>query len=555
MAILKKIIIILVSLFLLASAGIYLYVQSLPTGAPEYVTIDDLNESGDLTAFSCTRGEQLNVAYDVTVTVASELNGQAVYDSRLRFKTQLSQSNDNVVKGLASDIRINEGGGDNALRDVLYLTKVNAGEYAVFSSFNSLGLIEKHPMAIVSQLIKALSVGSEDENYFFPYDAMQRTYRYRHTPEGVERAVYPTTANLEKFLNSFNEYKSDWSVQLGDGCLPQSLQSNERQIISAAGHQGFIRFKIEAQRIMPYRDLTELDYTAYANSGNNWNVKQVDGDNLASEITDEDKMWAAISAFGDNKNVATLKQAANYMLDNLAAEDAKNALLQQDLDDALKRDLIFALGLTGRDDAESFMLETLTALPTQAGVVADLQKVRLMVSLSSNGKVTQQSFDTFSNLATNPGESANVRNNALINMGTTVKTLNASGESTAHMQEQLKQYVSGKISSGGNESASAILAAGNAGLEGLGPQMVNSLSSNNSKERYASGAVLSRDSAYRQTLIEHISKEGSNLVNNAILSNWKATELSQAERSQLQNIAQNSDANKAGLINGFLATE
>lgn len=552
MAILKKIIIVIVSLLLISAGVLYLYIQSLPTGAPEYVNVEDLDDSGQLMAFSCSAGQSLNVAYRVTVTVASELNDRAVYDSRLRFNAHLQQANDNVVKGLADDIRVNEGEGDLPLHDVLFLTKANADQYLVFSSFNSLGLIERHPMAILSQLIKALSVGNDRDNYFFPYDAMQRTYRYRHDAGSVERAVFPTTANIDKFVNSFNEYKSDWQVTLDSHCLPKTLVSNEQQAITAAGHQGFIRFRIEAERIPAVKDLSQLDYSAYANSGNHWNVKQVNGDDVTAGIENEQQMWQAIAGFDSSKDVAALKQAANYMLDNFSADDTRDALLQGNLDDATKRDLIFALGLTGREDAEAFMLDTLAAMPLQAGTDADLQKVRLMVSLSSNDKVTQQSFDRFAALANQTDESANVRNNALINMGTTIKTLEAAGESTSGLQDRLKGQLSDTIEQGGNQSASAILAAGNANISGLENKMVDSLANGSSKERYASGAVLSRNPDYRQSLIEHIAKEPSNLVNNAILSNWDANALTPSQRQQLTEIAAQSDAQKAELIGKFL---
>ena len=552
MAILKKIIIVIVSLLLISAGALYLYIQSLPTGAPEYVNVEDLDDSGQQVAFSCSAGQSLNVAYRVTVTVASELNDRAVYDSRLRFNAHLQQANDNVVKGLADDIRVNEGEGDLPLHDVLFLTKANADQYLVFSSFNSLGLIERHPMAILSQLIKALSVGNDRDNYFFPYDAMQRTYRYRHDGGNVERAVFPTTANIDKFVNSFNEYKSDWQVTLDSHCLPKTLESNEQQAITAAGHQGFIRFRIEAERIPAVKDLSQLDYSAYANSGNHWNVKQVNGDDVTAGIENEQQMWQAIAGFDSSKDVAALKQAANYMLDNFSADDTRDALLQGNLDDATKRDLIFALGLTGREDAEAFMLDTLAAMPLQAGTAADLQKVRLMVSLSSNDKVTQQSFDRFAALANQTDESANVRNNALINMGTTIKTLEAAGESTSGLQDRLKGQLSDTIDQGGNQSASAILAAGNANISGLENKMEDSLANGSSKERYASGAVLSRNPDYRQSLIEHIAKEPSNLVNNAILSNWDASALTPSQRQQLTEIAAQSDAQKAELIGKFL---
>jgi hypothetical protein len=412
--------------------------------------------------------------------------------------------------------------------------------------------MEKHPMAILSQLLKGLSVGSEQENYFYPYDAMQRTYRYRHKGTEVERATYPTTANLEKLLNSFNQYKSDWVVQLGQGCLPESLISKERQAIVAAGYQGFIKFKIEARRIPAYSDLSQFEYTAYANSGNSWNVKQIAGDDIESAVDSEEQMWAAFAGFDTSKNVALLKQAAIFLLDNYSAADAKNALLQAELDDASKRDLIFALGLTGRDDAEGFMLDVLNAMPTNSGVAADLQKVRLMVSLSSNDKVTRQSFETFSSLVNNPDESANVRNNALINMGTTVKTLEAAGEATSALQDQLKQQVSSNIEAGGNQSASAILAAGNAQLSGLERPMQVALTSANSKERYAAATVLSRDSGQQQLLIEHIATEPSDLITNAILANWDRDRLTGDQRLQLQQIADNSTGQKAQMIERFL---
>ena len=263
-------------------------------------------------------------------------------------------------------------------------------------------------------------------------------------------------------------------------------------------------------------------------------------------------MWDAIAGFGNSKNVAALKQAADYMLDNFSAYDTRDALMEDNLDDATKRDLIFALGLTGREDAEAFMLDILAAMPLKAGTAVDLQKVRLMVSLSSNDKVTPQTFDRFSVLANQVDESANVRNNALINMGTTIQTLEVAGESTADLRDRLTGQLSNTIGQGGSQSASAILAAGNAKISGLENKMVAALANGSDKERYASGAVLSRNPDYRQSLIDHIADEPSNLVNNAILSNWEVSALTLTQRQQLVSIAARADAEKAQLIQQFL---
>jgi ABC-type Na+ efflux pump permease subunit len=137
-------------------------------------------------------------------------------------------------------------------------------------------------------------------------------------------------------------------------------------------------------------------------------------------------------------------------------------------------------------------------------------------------------------------------------MGTTVKTLEAAGEATSALQDQLKQQVSSNIEAGGNQSASAILAAGNAQLSGLERPMQVALTSANSKERYAAATVLSRDSGQQQLLIEHIATEPSDLITNAILANWDRDRLTGDQRLQLQQIADNSTGQKAQMIERFL---
>jgi len=566
MAVLKKIVLALLFLCALLALAFYVYLQSLPTGAPQFVSEQNLQADSAPALLACQPQAALNVAYDVTVTVSSELNQQPVYDSRLRFKTQLSQANDDVVKGLADNISVNEGDGDRTLQSVLFLSRIENSrvensqaedrQFALFNAYNDLGLVEQHPMAVLSQLLKALSVGDEQQNYFFSYDPMKRTYRYRHQPDQpqnpVVRAAYPTTANPSALMASFSDYQSDWLVTLGPGCLPQSLVTTERQALFAAGKEGFISFRIEAQQIPVFADINDYDFTAYANSGNQWNVKAVDGDALAAELENEQQMWNAVAAFDQNRDMAALRQAANYMFDHFNGYDAAQVLLDPELDDALKRDLIFALSTTGREDAEQFMLEVLAAMPVQAGVAADLQKVRMMVSIASNGELSSQSFDALHTLASDPAESRNVKNNALISMGTTLNQLQEKGEGSDTLRATLKEQVSQTIEQGGNASASAILAAGNAQLSGLEQPMQAALTSANSKERYAAASVLSRVAGQQQLLIEHIATEQSDLVTNAILANWERDRLTDGQRLQLQQIADNSTGQKAQMIERFL---
>ncbi len=94
---------------------------------------------------------------------------------------------------------MDEGQGAKTLEDVYFLSRIEAAyAYTVFSAYNGLGLAEKHPMSIIAQLLKALSVGSEGNTYRFAYDSFQRRYRYQMWEILNEFANSKNTAQLAK---------------------------------------------------------------------------------------------------------------------------------------------------------------------------------------------------------------------------------------------------------------------------------------------------------------------------------------------------------------------
>ena len=228
-----------------------------------------------------------------------------------------------------------------------------------------------------------------------------------------------------------------------------------------------------------------------------------------------------------------LTKAAEYLIDNIAADDLADKLINNDFSDSAKRDLAFALGLSGHSDAENYLVDTLSSLSdsSSVGMNSDLQKVRLMVALSGSGQVSEYGFQALDSLAKDPNESSNVRNNALINLGSTLQQMQNQGQAPAGLADQLISTLNQAI--GGENSASAILAAGNAKLDNLDQQIMSKLSSSNSKERYAAATVLARNPDYNDDLIQHLSSEPSDLVNYAILSNLDATNLSRQQKDRL----------------------
>ncbi len=544
--------IIVTSLAAIAAGTFYIYLKTLPTRPPQTVSAKDLNNRQPAQTFQCTSHQQFQYAYDVNVTVESQLNHRVIYQSRLHFQTQLSQANGDRVKGVASDITVDEGQGVETLKDIYFLSRIEAADpYTVFSAYNGLGLAKKHPMSIVSQLLKALSVGKEGETYRFAYDSLQRRYRYRDQGGTIERAVYPPTAELQQLTQSFDDYKSNWKAELDRSCVPASVFSEESETITAAGYGGYVKFRVEAKKIPDYRDLSQLAFNDDLNAGNHWEVKSVRTTEFENPVANRDQMWEIFNGFADSKNTAQLAKAAEYMIDHVPALELSGILTGHDIDDTVKRDLIFGLGITGRDDAEAYMLDALTTLPMETDNAGDLQKVRLMVAVSSNDKVTAAAFDTLSGLVNNPAVSDNVHSNALINMGTVVQQLENKGQGSNGLAQSLTGVVTEELENSRN-AAAAIMAAGNAGLRGVGREILAKLSSSRVKERYASGMVLSRDATYYDVLIRHIGTERSNLVTNAIVSNLDPQALSGKQKAALKNIAATADKDKADLIAGLL---
>ncbi|MEH6450336.1 MAG: hypothetical protein V7765_16800 [Oleispira sp.] len=552
---LKKILLFLAVTLAIFVGAFYLYLQTLPTAPPDFVDSDELNSLNNPTPFSCSNNTSFNYAYQVHVDIESVLNDQQIYHSELQFKTQLSQASDAIIQGIARDININEGQGPIDIKDVFYLSRVAPQPYAVFTAFNDLGLSEKHPMKILAQLFKALSIGEEGKKYHFAYDSMQRTYSYHHQQKEVSRNASVTTTNLNKLASSLQMSggNNNWNVVLGDDCMPILLHSEERQGITAAGHNGYIKFTIDAKKISPFTDLSKLELNNLSNINNLWQVRAVANANFEKPVESEEELWSIIANFSNDKNSAKLIKAAEYLIENISPDSLSQKLITDDLSDSEKRDLAFALSLSGHDDAENYLIESLNQLTSNAingDINTDLQKVRLMVALSGNGQVSEQGYQALTSLANNTDESSNVRNNALINLGSSLQQMENQGQSPAGLTEQLTTTLSQALS--GEQASSAILAAGNANLTDLDDAIVAKLSSVNSKERYAAGTVLARNPEHTDTLLSHLQSEPSDLVRYAIISNLDKNELSSQQINRLEDIANTSSEDLARVIRQFI---
>lgn len=520
------------TLAVLTTAGVfYWYVQQLPTHPPQQVSAAD---SDTPAAGAACLQPGFAAAFQVQTQVETRSAGAVQYQSQLSFRVQLQQRGGDRLTGLATDIHLREAGrAEQTLTDLPFLVRATGERTLVFSAYNDLGLMAQHPLSIIAQVMKNLSVGQSGEVYRFPYDKLQRSYRYEFRQQWQRQASLPGVGSAE--------LQPLWQVVGEHLCLPQRMNAHEQQALTINDAQGrplaaVLHLQMQVQQIASYLDLAGLQVQDNSNAALRFDLMDM---HSASAVHTEEQMWAGFAAFAGSHNVVQLKQAAQYLLTSVSAQDLAETLQNGSLDDASVRDLLFALSLISDRRAEDYLVSLLQALPAgDAGL--DLSLVRAMVALAANDSVSSYGFNTLAQIAADSTQTANVRNNALISMGTVVQQISAAGTDAVALSSALSDTLISQMTHG--DASSAILAAGNAGLDQLSDDVTElvraRLSSGNSKERFAAATVLARDEGQYDALIQQLRQESSALVSNAIVSGLDADQLSSDQRAQLQALAQ-----------------
>lgn len=213
-----------------------------------------------------------------------------------------------------------------------------------------------------------------------------------------------------------------------------------------------LSFIYRRKKIPLFIQLNPIELNNYSNSQNHCSTKSIATTQFESDVDNREQMWSIFNSFEKSKNTAQLVKAADYLINNMSIQELTDYLLDPELESSLKRDISFALSLSNHDLVESYIIETLTALndagKSQAGLTVqqhgliELQQVRLMVSLSTSSQVSEQGFQTLATLANDSEQNANIRNNALINLASSLRQINKQDPGNDYLQQQLTEELS-----------------------------------------------------------------------------------------------------------------
>lgn len=486
-----------------------------------------------------------NYAYHVTASTTASATGQTLYSSKLTFNTQIQQMTGDDFKAIASDILINENGTSENIIDTAYTGQLTHRPPAEFYHVDLLELAAKHPMHVISQWMKALSIGAQNKPYQYTYDQLNRTYTYHLNAQGYTRT----------FSDNTPPAPSAWTVELDEQCIPTKITSTETTETAMLTGKVTLTFKINATRIDNFTDLTEVNLNSNFNANNAWHTAQVNAKLFAKPIKNMEELLALLAsqANANQINSAKLAKGADFILDNLTPTDLANMMAGDDLNEDEKRLLAYAMSLSDKPNMENFMIDTIGVIPKQQGDQMDMQKVRIMVSLTSHTNITSQTYDAMNKLAQDHTESSNVQDNALINLGTVVRALKE-GEQNIDYSTEFEESTFNKIQS--NNPRVAILAAGNAGLnsERVKNSVLEQLNSPAESTRYAAASTLANDKKNYNLLINHLNTETSTLVFNVILNKVPAEQLSETELTSLKSLQSrfSPDDTKYQIISAYL---
>lgn len=498
-------------------------------------------------ALDCANPSPFNYAYRVTASTQASAAGQTLYSSELTFNTQIQQMAGDDFKAIASDIIIDENGQTNNIIDTAYIGQMTHTP-AEFYHVDLLGLAEKHPMHILSQWVKALSIGAQEKPYQYTYDQLNRTYTYRLNTKGYART----------FSDDTTTEPSTWRVELDEQCIPKTIASTETTETPMLTGKVTLAFNIKAERIDNFTDLSQIALNSDFNTNNTWHAAQVNAKLLAKPIKSMEELLALLAsqANADQVNSAKLAKGADFILDNLSPNDLANMMAGNDLNEDEKRLLAYSMSLSDKANMEGFVINTISAIPKQKGDQMDMQKVRMMVSLTSHTGITSESYDAMNRLIQDNEESANVQNNALINLGTVVRSLK-NGEQHIDYSNDFEQETYNRIKSSNNPKT-AILAAGNANLSSdrLDQIILKELNSPIEGTRYAAASTLANKEKNHTLLIDHLTREPSTLVFNVILNKISADKLSESNLSKLRNFQATLpvDSTKYKIISAYTKT-
>lgn len=488
-------------------------------------------------------------AFNIETMFLANVNNQDVFKSRLLFTLNLSIEGAEV-KGLASKIRLFEQNNKEPrkIRDVRFLSSVNPDLPLLYLTFDSLGLPKQHPMLVIAQVLKNLSVVNSDKTYSFAYDLMQGQYNYSKVGETWQR---------QRLLTD-SKSKHQWQVNLASACSVASMSSLESRPLSFGPAEGFITYKIDALAVNSNLDLSDLSFAPDANAHLKDISAKLDASSLEKEVKTAKKMWSIIQSFEQNNNTALLQRAADFMVENISVTELANHLTQSQLTETEKRNLTFALSLSSHNAADDYILDTINRIPKKAGEQVDVQKVRLMVALAGRDVQTRAPYDRLINLSDSTSESGNVKNNALVSAAMLANRLEQKGQTGA--KQDLSERLSKNIQEDNEQTASSMLAVNNAGIQTLDQQMIPKLKSTNSKNRYAAATALANREQNYDLLINHMAGESDNLVNQVIVERIDPTKLSDEQRQKLADIAskaqskkEESQQDKASLIEQLIA--
>ncbi len=390
----------------------------------------------------------------------------------------------------------------------------------VFSSVNTLGLSDNHPMASIKVILPQMTFSNTIQELVL--SDSKNEYEYFSQGDTKSRVLlrYKAQENLPYKIANIKE---EWQLILDENMLPKYMllvEEKHSKSSNNAKYQTLSNVHV-SRKSNPVNMLWDK---AFFTTNINDKYNQSQPIKLA-EIKTKEELMAALGKFKTQGSKELATAIGNYIITHLGESFVFETILDKNFDDQQKSVLIYALQEANVTGGEPI----LNAL-SLSEEIDEQNRLRAIISSAYRGdKATAQSLDTMSTLLAH--DNINIANTALLNIGNL-------GKLSLELHEEINIVLKDQIESF-NDKYVVMRSIENMGSTEYNDHFTQYLGSNTDDLKKASASLLAKSDKHRHLVVEQMLRDDSvigtkSMVQGLIKSG--NTELSNINKAKLNQV-------------------
>jgi len=491
--------IIIISVVLICGF-VWFYQSNLPSSpkSEQIALTQNVNEKSKSDSASETEENKTPLHYNVIYKVGvKELNQDGINKPLMEMQINLDfaistiANNEGRYTGIAYNISSNTNTSEELQAQgmpkiVGFTFDYNKG---VFSSVDTLGLSDNHPIALVKILLPQLTFSKTIQELSLSDTKNKYNYFSENKSKGRELISFIEKENLSY---SISNLKENWELTVDNNQYPKTMFLVEEKSSASNSSQYQTLSNVNITRKQAVKNFTWDEQLFLSSVNNKYNQE---GRVALPVIKNKKELMQALANFNKQGSRELATAIGNFIINNLGSTFVFDTILDIDFNDQQKSVLIYALQEATIEGGE----DILNSLSVSEDI-DEQNRLRAIISSAYRGeRATNASLAMMSSLLDN--QNINIANTALLNLGNL-------GKLSTSMQEDVNLLISEQLDNY-NDKYVVMRAVDNMGSIEHNDKFVQYLNSGSDDLKKASASLLAKSEAHRPQVIEQMFKDKS----------------------------------------------